>query len=139
MKKFVIVLCALLASCGGLLSASYQNLNVINITQLSDRDLNEIMLGQHPEVAVEFSAQTLFPLSMIVIGDLLNLTEKNIADIEVKQTFYVRRIEDRLLFSANLVDWKPLLEFITGYTSFSISIEEGKPLLSIGAEAQLRS
>ena len=66
-----------------------QNLNAVNICQLTDQDLNEILQGQRPETAVEFSAQTVLPLSLFLKGDILNLVEveETFGTIEIKQTF----------------------------------------------------
>lgn len=71
MKKLVLVPLALMVVCGSVFAASAdfptnsktwetvsQNIKVINICDLTDSDLNEIMLGNLPEIAVEFSAQT---------------------------------------------------------------------------------
>jgi hypothetical protein len=118
----------------------FQELRVVNVSHLSEQELIEIMEGSHPEVAVEFSAQTKLPVSFFLKGELLQLmeTEGKSEVIEIKQTFYARRVGEDLILSSNLIDWKPFFEFLTGTTSVALSIREGQPSLVIGAEANKR-
>lgn len=154
MKKLAIMSLALMATCGSVFAASAdflinsktwetlsQNLKVINVCNLADNDLNEIMLGHHPEIAVEFSAQTKLPINFFLKGDLVNLVENegNFGVVEVMQTFYARCVQQELILSTNLTDWKPFLEFITGNISVSLSIQDGKPSIVVGAETNQRS
>lgn len=154
MKRLVIMPLALMAICGSVFAASAdfpinsktwenvsQNLKVINVCDLTDSDLKEIMLGNHPEIAVEFLAQTTLPISFFLKGDLVNLVEndENFRAVEVVQTFYARYVQEELILSTNLTDWKPFLEFITGNASVSLSIQNGKPSVAVGAETNKRS
>lgn len=153
MKKLAIMSLALMATCGSAFAASAdfpinlktwetlsQNLKIINVCNLADNDLNEIMLGHHPEIAVEFSTQTTLPISFFLKGDLVNLVDdENLRAVEIMQTFYARRVGQELILSTNLTDWKPFLEFITGTVSVSLSIQEGKPSIIVGAETNQRS
>lgn len=154
MKKLVIVPLALMAICGSVFAASAdfpinsktwetvsQNIKVINICDLTDSDLNEFIFGNHPEIAVEFSAQTTLPISFFLEGDLVNLVEndKSFRAVEIMQTFYARCVQDELILSTDLTDWKPFSEFITGNISVSLIIQGGKPSMAIGMEANKRS
>lgn len=149
MKKIAIMSLALTATCILAFAASSdfsinsqpkekQNLRVVNICNLTDKDLNEI--GHHPEIAVEFSAQTTLPISFFLKGDLVNLIENEgkCGEIEIKQTFYARYVEDNLILSVNLTDWKPFLEFITGNASIALTPQGGKPSILFGAETNRR-
>lgn len=154
MKRLVIMPLALMAICGSVFAVSAdfainsktwenvsQNLKVINVCDLTDSDLKEILLGNHPEIAVEFLAQTTLPISFFLKGDLVNLVEndENFRTVEVVQTFYARFVQQELILSINLTDWKPYLEFITGNASVSLSIQDGKPSVVVGAETNKRS
>lgn len=154
MNKLVLVPLALLAICGSVFAASadfpiqsktwetdFQNVKVINICDLTDSDLNEILLGNHPEIAVEFSAQTIQPISFFLKGDLVNLVEnnENLGAVEIIQTIYVRCVLQELILSTDLTNWKPFLEFITGNVSVSLSKQEGKLSIAVGAEINKRS
>lgn len=55
------------------------------------------------------------------------------------QTVYARCVQQELILSTDLTDWKPFLEFIAGNASVSISIQDGKPSIVIGAETNKRS
>lgn len=153
MKKLAMMSLALMATYGSAFAASAdfpinlttwetpsQNLKVINVCNLTDNDLNEITLGHHPETAVEFSAQTTLPISFFLKGDLVNLVDdESLRAVEIIQTFYVRCVGQELVLSTNLTDWKPFLEFITGTVSVTLSMQEGKPSIVLGAEANQRS
>lgn len=144
----------LMAACGSAFAASAdfpinskpqenisQSLKTVNICNLTDADLNELIQGHHPEIAVEFSNQTTLPISFFLTGDLINLVknEGNFEMVEIKQTFYARCIGKELILSTNLIDWKPFLEFITGNASVRLSIQDGHPSIVIGAETNRRS
>lgn len=148
MKKLLFMSLALGATCVSAFAGSAnfpsnskpwenlsQNLKVINVCNLTD-NLDEIMQGHHPEIAVEFSAQTTLPISFFLKGDLVNLAvnEGDLGALEIKQTFYVRCVQQELILSTNLTDWKPFLEFITGNLSVSLNVQDGKPSLLVGTE-----
>ena len=101
---------------------------------------HEIMQGLHPEIAVEFLEQSSLPISFFLRGDLVNLAESegSLKQIEIKQTFYARYVQEELLLSSDLTDWKPFLEFITGNVSVTLSIQDGHPSLIVGAETSRR-
>lgn len=114
---------------------------VVNVTCLSDHDLQEISQGKHPDLAVEFLAHTQLPISFYLKGNVIQLAENDEkwGAIEIKQTFYGRCTGEELLLSTNLTDWKPFLEFFTGTTSASLSIQNGVSSIIIGTEANKRS
>ncbi len=153
MNKLTIMLLALTVTCGSVFAASANfsisskpykshshHFQVINICQMTDPTLNEVILGLHPDIAVEFSAQTIIPMSFFLKGDLVHLigNQDNCGAVEVKQTFYARCVQQVLLLSTDLNERKPFLEFITGKTSVSLNIQDGKPSLVVGAEAYQR-
>jgi hypothetical protein len=117
-----------------------QGLRIVNIYDLKEDGWNEIIQGNYPELAVEFTTQTRLPIHFFLKGDFLHLTEspERIGNIEIKQTFYARCVEKELVLSSNLTDWKPFLEFITGTASVALSMQEGQPSIVIGVEANQR-
>lgn len=86
------------------------------------------MLGNNPEIAVEFSAQTTLPITFILKGDLVNLVEndENFRVVEIMQTFYARCVQQELILSTILI-------------AVSLSIQNGKPSIVVGAETNQRS
>jgi hypothetical protein len=118
-----------------------QPLKIVPLYELSDQELTEAMQGLHPEMAVEFSAKTILPIHFFLTGDLIHLLENegSCLSVEIQQTFYIRCVQEELMFSTNLMEWKPFLEFATGVASAGLNIQEGQPSLFIGSEANLRS
>lgn len=153
MKNFLITMFALV-NCGSAFAASTnfpinskswekpsQNIKVVNVCNLTNNEWNAILQGNHPDRAVEFSAKTTMPISFFLTGDLVNLVDDEVASkvLEIKQTFYMRCVENQYILSINLIDWKPFLEFITGTTSITADIDQGQPIVSIGAEMNCRN
>jgi hypothetical protein len=153
MKKYALLSIALTATCLSCFAAGTvfpinpkpwetlsHNVKVMQLANLTDNDLKEIMQGQHPELAVEFSAHTHLPVSFYLKGDLVNLAESNDkwGTLEIKQTFYARCLGEELILSSNLTDWKPFLDFITGNVSVALSIQDGQPSIVVGAETNRR-
>ena len=119
---------------------SVQNLKVVNVSSLSESDFNEIMFGNDPETAVEFSADTSMPIGFFLKGDLVNLLEEgNFGAVEIRQTFYIRSVGQELVFSTDLNEWKSFLEFVGSTLSVILSLENGRPSILIGAETNQRS
>lgn len=150
MKKLIALSLIFAAGCKTLSAAPSplnpwespsQDLRVINVCNLSENDLQEITQGLHPEMAVEFSSQTVLPVGFFLKGDFAELIENDQprATLQILQTFYVRFVKDDLIVSTDLTNWKSLLEFITGNASTVLSIQNGRPTISIGAEAYQRS
>lgn len=117
-----------------------QVLNVVNVCDLADGSIDEILQSYHPETAIEFSEHTTLPVGFFLQGDLLNFIEQKetFGNIEVKQRFYLRCLDNELLFSVNLKDWKPFTEFATGYARVILHVENHQPLLEIGADFSVR-
>jgi hypothetical protein len=140
MKKHALLSIALIATCLSSFAAAdfpnlkpwetlSQDIKVVQLTSLNDDDLKEIMEGKHPEIAIEFAAQTHLPVNFYLKGDVVNLAENDDkwGTIEIKQTFYARLVGEELILSSNLTDWKPFMEFITGTATITLSVQDGQP------------
>lgn len=139
MNKFIALSLAFTHCLG---AVAYENSpsqpHVVNVNRLTEPGLQELLLGLHPDIIIEFSAPTVVPLSFLLKGDLVDGVEA-IGSIEIKQTFYARYAEGELWLSADAADWKPFVEFITGTLSAGLNIQDGKPIFSIGLEVNRRT
>jgi hypothetical protein len=124
------------------LFADFQNSpKVISVQDLQSADLDIISESEGKGVIFMFPEGTLLPLQCSLNGGLASLTDPSalIGELEVKETFYVQYLEDdKLLLSQDLQEWKSYAEFFTGNLSIGISLQEGKPILSINLEANRR-
>jgi len=131
-------------SAGTSFAASWEipehDLRIVNVCDLSDQELNKVMNGYLPNLVIEFSENTMLPINFFLKGNLVNLVEKkeSFEHIQVKQTFYARFVEEELILSSDLSEWKPFLEFLTGNISVALSIQEGKPSIVFGSETNRR-
>ena len=116
-----------------------QSVHVINVYDLTDQDVQQIMEGERPDIAVEFPAHISLPISFFLNGDLAKLAESDLGQIELQKRFYLRCVQKELLLSTNLSDWKTVLEFITGNISVAFNIEEGEPTVKIYVEINQRT
>jgi hypothetical protein len=115
------------------------DLQVVSVSDLTQETMNEIIQGELPDLAIEFPAQTVLPVGFFLKGNLVNLEVCEGNTLHVIQTFYARFVENELILSSNLVDWKPWLHFITGEASFSLSVHDGQPSIAFGADISPRS
>lgn len=118
------------------------DLKVVNVLTLTEQDLNVLMRGECPEIAIEFSANTTLPLHLFLKGDLVSLIgdkSQQTTQLDVKQTFYVRCVSEGFILSSNLTEWKTLSEFITGTLSIGLNIQNDQAFVTFGSEGNLRS
>lgn len=117
---------------------SSEDVRIVNFCDLTENDLGEIAL--HPDKIIEFLANTTLPISCYLKGDLIHLSqnEEKWGTIEIKQTFYAKCTGEELLFSSDLTEWKPLLEFIAGKASVALNVQDGQTSLVIGTETSRR-
>ncbi len=146
MKKLAMMTLALMTSCVCAFSdETPETLRVINVCNITfEDDFNGFMMGQYPDVAIEFSSQTILPLSFFLKGDLLSLVgdNKNVGMLQVQQTFYARAValkeddeeEVEFMLSTDLVDWKEFSDFVTGYLTVNLNVENGQPSIVFGGE-----
>lgn len=90
------------------------DLKIVRIDDLTDDTLNEIIQGNHPDIAIEIPAHTVLPISLIYgferptksLKDRLQ-TEKT---IETDQICYLRYVQGQVLESEDLTDWKSTVD-----------------------------
>lgn len=153
MKKYMLISLAVTISCLSVFATTVDlsihskgwnepssNLKVVQLCNLTNNDLKEIEQGLHPQMAIEFPALTTLPISFNVKSDLVSLVEneEQLITIEINQTIYARYTEEGLMFSSNLTDWKPCLEFITGRIYVELGTQDGHPFIVIGSEINHR-
>jgi hypothetical protein len=56
----------------------------------------------------------------------------------IAESIYGRCIKDELLFSSDLMEWMPFMDFMTGNFSVGLSVNERQPALVIGGETNRR-
>lgn len=109
--------------------------NPVNVNHLTQADMNEILQNPDPELAVEFPVDTLLPITFFLKGDVATIDGQ---EVRVKRTFYIRCVGEELLFSTDMIEWKSMLEFLTGTASATLNIQDGRPAIACGVEANLR-
>lgn len=127
MKRLIMALIVCLSSAQA---------NLVNVSQLTSEQMNEIARGEHTDWTVEFSAQSEMPLRFYLMGDLVQLQDNGM--MAIKQTIYVRCVEEGILLSTDLEKWYTLLEFVTGNISVALGMDEGSPFMQAGIEANRR-
>lgn len=111
-----------------------------NVTTLSKDELGIVLSQEHENVVVEFSTGTILPVNFFLKGEVLSLVgeEKEIGQIKIERTFYIRPIGEEFLFSLDLMEWKPFWDLFTGAASIYLSTENMVPSITFGAEATTR-
>lgn len=108
----------------------------INVNDLTTGMLMQIMTGQCPNLAIEFSEGDQFPLNLSFDGDIASLVqpEEGQLYLRLNRTIFLRAGAEGLLFSSDLNHWKSVREFVTGQLQFGIyPLSNKAPIISIGA------
>lgn len=116
---------------------SSEDIRIVNFCNLTKDDLTEVMQGLHPDKVIEFLPNTVLPINYYLKGNWINSvqSEEKGGAVEITQTFYARCTDKELLFSSDLSEWKPLLEFITGEVFIGLNVQDTQTSLVIKAEA----
>ena len=117
------------------------DLQVKSLLSLTGSEMELISQQGDGNVVIEFPTGTVLPLKFFLKGGLVSFVgeEKEIGQIKVERTFYVRFIKaEEFLFSLDLVEWKPLWDFVTGRADIALSIDDKNPSIVFGAEANQR-
>ncbi|MES2200560.1 MAG: hypothetical protein V4489_10405 [Chlamydiota bacterium] len=132
MKKFILASFMVIVT-----STQIFGWEVMNISTLTNIDLESVMSQEKENTAVEFSEGTILPLKFFLKGDLLTLVgeEREIGQVKVEKTFYVRLKGEDFLFSLDLSTWKSCWDFFTGTASVDLNVDEKIPSITFGAEA----
>jgi len=113
-----------------------EGLSVVNVRDLTEQDIDPMMQGKCPNVAIEFSTGTKLSLSMFLKGDILSFAQDKdqFSAITVERTFYARCVEDNLMLSTDLLSWTPISDFITGNVNLQLLVQDQTPVFSFKAE-----
>lgn len=133
MMKFI---CALLAAV-----AIFADSIMLPFSDLTEKDIHEIIEQSYQDVVIEFPAQTSFPVHLFLQGDIANLDGKNFGLVTFQQTFYAKILGEDLVLSLDLVNWQPVDEFFTGSLSVNLKVQDGRPcfVMEIVANPNLTS
>jgi hypothetical protein len=140
MKKFILASFIFAASSLSLFAIETDR-QVVDINTLTQSDLDAFSSQEDGSVVIEFPAGTILPLKFFFRGGLITLVgeEKEIGQVKVEKTLYLRCLkEEEFLLSSDCMNWKSLLEFITGNATMELKIEESGPAISFGADVEER-
>lgn len=134
-------LLCLLASASFPQTGAEEVVTAVRLIDLDQSDLNRIMTGQCPEMAIEFSKDLglLLPVTLSLQGEVVTLSSESAISPTILQTFYLRCVNEELLFSIDRTHWKPISEALTGIFTVSLNLNDGQPNLNLTAEAHLRT
>lgn len=137
MKNVITILLATLSISS--FAFAQDDIRVVHILDLTEKDLMEASQGFYPNLAVEFSKGTKISLRFCLSGNLLNLVDENkdVGEVQIKQTFYLRFIDEELIMSFDLIDWKPFFEYLSGSASIGLEVDDETRALLFNSEINL--
>ena len=115
---------------------------VVSLTDLNDRMIQEFTEGKRSDVVVQCKEGMCLPLQMSMDGDFLRLSGAYDAPLylTVMKTCYIRCIaKETFLFSADLLTWKQFSEYFTGELKISVDAKSGGPSASLQLRLNERS
>lgn len=86
------------------------------------------------QTVLECTAGTILPFGLSLQGEFLSLEEGAISTIKVLKTCYIKFLEDTMLFSADLQEWKSFEDFFTGNIQLVINSDDIMPALQLNLE-----
>lgn len=112
---------------------------IVNLYDLNDRMIEAFFTGENRDLILECQEGALLPCTLGVTGDFLSLEAAEPLYMRVLSTCYVRcNGQNHFLFSADLEEWKPFMEFFTGTVNLSLSTESGAPMAGLQLELKAR-
>ena len=110
----------------------------VNIRNLSQEMFLEIMMGNLPNLAIEFSEGDILPIDLFLDGDLVSLLQpEGVSNqLQFNRTVLMRKKNGHLIFSTDLHCWRPFMGFATGEIRAGINVEDEEvgPVISFGVE-----
>lgn len=117
---------------------SFDDFQIINVSNLTEKNLANLMNDQTPNLVIEFNEGTVLPLSLVFDGNLFELIPTKQSLLKVKETIYVCFIQGDMFFSSDLKNWKSFADFFTGSVSFGIAVEDGQPEIKFITDLNFR-
>lgn len=112
---------------------------IVNVTSMTDEDLLAAVEGN---AVLEFPTSSQLALQFFVDGDFLSFFgfTNDLGYLEVQETFYLGFPEEGgLVFSSNLTDWNPFLDFTGGDLSVFLAKEDENLVLNVDLLLNKRS
>ena len=102
---------------------------VIPLTELSSEQIQELVLGQHPDIAVECSAGTSLPFRFLFNFKFFSASLDPNLTVKVDESFYLRFNGKKVYVSTDLINWSNLSSYIGGPTTTNLKIGDDARLL----------
>jgi hypothetical protein len=136
-----ILILAIVSTVQASVESNFIDLKVVNIDNLTEGALRDIMQGDSPETAVELSSSDFARFRFILKGNFLEFIddETHLPLLVLNQTLYVRWVKRNALFSLDLVEWKTFADFCTQEMRVLLSIQDGRPFISLQVEMNIPS
>ncbi len=141
MKRIIFASVMIMASTLAVFASEERvELQIVSLSTLTSVEMESILTQALGNVVVEFPSGTILPVKFFLRGDLVTFVEqeKEIGQVKMEKTIYVRLIKEEFLFSLDLIEWKSLLDLVTGRVDVSLDIEETIPTITFGVEAGQR-
>jgi len=107
---------------------------VIALTQLDTALLNELLKGDHPEIAVECKEGTTIPVQFLQNTGLFGVELAPNLTIKVQKTCYLRVIKKSGYVSFDLVGWESAKHFFSGKSKVNLKINMENQSLLVESE-----
>ena len=112
------------------------NYKVMNLTNMSESEIQSFFSGETPSLAVEIPAGLSLPFSLSIQGQFLATQQNNPAgyNIVVAKTCYVRCLSNTFIFSCDLQNWSSFENFFTGCINVSLNVDDGTPSFGLNID-----
>jgi hypothetical protein len=102
------------------------DLRLVNINELTEEDLIHASQGHSSDLVIEFPESTKLGIRFYLTGNLVHLLDQNrdIGQVQVLQTFYLRFLDEDMIISFDLINWGHFYENLSGLASLTLKIND---------------
>lgn len=103
---------------------------VVNLAQLDPELIEELLLGMHPDIAIECKEGSKFPVQFLHNYGLFSLKCTPNLSIKVERPCYLRFVKRKVYISEDLAKWEKPSKFFSGGYKAKVKID-GESGLSV--------
>ena len=137
MKTMVFLGCVWMTLGAPLMAEPSQVMHFLAVT---DQVLDDFSKGKTGDLVLEIPEGVSIPLGIALKGDVLALNLKQIPELRVLRTCYIRCPEKgSFLFSKDLHEWASFFEFFSGHLNMGVRVNEGAPIVAVDLDLTQRN
>ena len=118
----------------GLTNDRNREFQVIRLSEITEEMIQDFFTGKRSQWVLECPEGSVLPFHFSVKGEFLAV-EDTWSEVKVLKNCFIKRLNDKFLFSTDLQQWKEFQNFFSGKIGVALNLEEGD--LTLGCHLEL--